>query len=90
MKKVVLKSFAKFIGKHLCQSLSFNKVAGLRPAFYEILINTCFTEHPRATDSESQYFSQTFQKIIIQVLLLMSRGAFRTQWDIYNEAFLRN
>ena len=27
-----LKSFAKFIGKHLCQSFFFNKVAGLRPA----------------------------------------------------------
>ena len=28
----VLRNFAKFIGKHLCQSLIFNKVAGLRPA----------------------------------------------------------
>ena len=31
MKKGVLKNFAKFTGKHLCQSLFFNKVAGLRP-----------------------------------------------------------
>ena len=30
-KKVVLRNFKKFIGKHLCQSLFFNKVAGLRP-----------------------------------------------------------
>ena len=30
--KGVLRSFTKFIGKHLCQSLFFNKVAGLRPA----------------------------------------------------------
>ena len=30
--KGVLRNFAKFSGKHLCQSLSFNKVAGLRPA----------------------------------------------------------
>ena len=28
-KKCILKNFAKFTGKHLCQSLSFNKVAGL-------------------------------------------------------------
>ena len=28
----VLRNFAKFIGKHLCQSLFFNDVAGLRPA----------------------------------------------------------
>ena len=31
-KKRVLRNFAKFTGKHLCQSLFFNKVAGLRPA----------------------------------------------------------
>ena len=31
-KKVVLNNFAKFTGKHLCQSLFFHKVAGLRPA----------------------------------------------------------
>ena len=30
--KGVLRKFAKFTGKHLCQSLFFNKVAGLRPA----------------------------------------------------------
>ena len=30
-KKGVLENFAKFIGKHLCLSLFFNKVAGLRP-----------------------------------------------------------
>ena len=32
MKKGVLRNFAKFTRKHLCQSLFFNKVAGLRPA----------------------------------------------------------
>ena len=32
MKKGVVKNLAKFKGKHLCQSLFFNKVAGLRPA----------------------------------------------------------
>ena len=31
-KKSVLRNFAKFIGKHLCQSLFFNKVAGFRAA----------------------------------------------------------
>ena len=29
-KKGVLRNFTKFKGKHLCQSLFFNKVAGLR------------------------------------------------------------
>ena len=28
----VLRNFVKFTGKHLCQSLFSNKVAGLRPA----------------------------------------------------------
>ena len=31
-KKGVLRNFIKFRGKHLCQSLLFNKVADLRPA----------------------------------------------------------
>ena len=31
LEKGALRSFAKFTGKHLCQSLFFNKVAGLRP-----------------------------------------------------------
>ena len=30
-KKGILKNFTKFTGKHLCQSLFLNKVAGLRP-----------------------------------------------------------
>ena len=30
-KKGVLRNFTKFTGKHLCQSLLFNKVAALRP-----------------------------------------------------------
>ena len=32
VRKGVLRNFAKFTGKHLCQSLFFNKVAGLRSA----------------------------------------------------------
>ena len=31
-KKGVLRNFTKFTGKHLCQSLLFNRVAGLKPA----------------------------------------------------------
>ena len=36
IKKGVRKIFAKFTGKHLCQSLFFHKVAGLRPATVSI------------------------------------------------------
>ena len=44
IKKGVLKHFTEFTGKHLCQSLFFNKVAGLRP-------HTFFTEHLQTTAS---------------------------------------
>ena len=60
-KLCVLKNFVKFTGKQLCQSLLFNKVAGLRPVtllkkrlwqmfsceFREIFRNTFFIEHLR-------------------------------------------
>ena len=44
MKKGVLKIFTKFRGKHLCQSLFFNKAAGLGPAtlLKKRLWHTCF------------------------------------------------
>ena len=32
LRKGALRNFAKFTGKHLCQRLLFNKVAGIRPA----------------------------------------------------------
>ena len=49
MKKGVLRNFTKFTGKHLCQSLFFNKVAG------EISKNNFFTEHLWATASVLLY-----------------------------------
>ena len=47
-KKGVPRNFAKFTGKHLCQSLFFNKVAG--PA--QFLRITLLTEHLRVTASK--------------------------------------
>ena len=45
--KNVLKNFAKFKVKHLCQSLFFNKVAGLRSAtlLKKTLWHRCFPAH---------------------------------------------
>ena len=40
MNKSVLKNFAKFTGNDLCQSLFFNKVAGLMPVKKEIQVYT--------------------------------------------------
>ena len=48
MEKGALRTFSKFTGKHPCQSLFFNKVAGLRP------------EHLRATASDSGLSSICF------------------------------
>ena len=56
VRKDVLRNYAKFTGRHLCQSLFFNKVPGLRPKketlaqvfsceFCEISKNSFFTEH---------------------------------------------
>ena len=46
VRKGVLRKFAKFTGKHLCQSFFFNKVAGLRPAtlLKKKLWHRCFPE----------------------------------------------
>ena len=43
--KDVLRNFAKFTGKYLCQGLFFNKVAGLKPAslLKKILWHRCFS-----------------------------------------------
>ena len=80
-KKVVLRNFAKkFSGKHLCQSLFFNIVAGLRPAtllkkvalaqvfsceFCEISKITSFTEHYWTATSEFHDFSINVNIILI-------------------------
>ena len=44
VKKGVLRNFAKFTGKHLCQSLFFNKVAGRlqEHLFYRTPPDDCF------------------------------------------------
>ena len=44
VRKGVLRNFAKFTGKYLCQSLFFNKVASLRPAtlLKKRLCRSCF------------------------------------------------
>ena len=53
IQKDVLRNFTKFTGKHLCQSLFFNKVAGLRPAtlLKKRLWHNFFTEHLWTTAS---------------------------------------
>ena len=58
--KDVLRNFAKFTGKHLCQSLNFIKKETLAQVFSsefcEISKNTFFTEHLRTTASVKNAF----------------------------------
>ena len=57
--KDVLRNFAKFTGKHLCQGLFFSKVekrdtgTGVSCEFCKISKNTFFTQDLRTTDSEN-------------------------------------
>ena len=57
LRKGVLRNFPKFTGKHLCQRLFSNKVAGLAK-FCEMSKNTFFTEHIRTTATYTLLFSQ--------------------------------
>ena len=62
IKKDVIENFAKYTGKHLCQSLFFNKVANFIKKetlaqvfsceFGEIFKNTFFTEQLKTTASD--------------------------------------
>ena len=47
-KKSIIGNFTKFTGKHLCQSLFFNKAAGLRPPFYRTPLGDCFWSPEKA------------------------------------------
>ena len=52
MKKGVLRNFTKFAGKHLHQSLFFNKVAGLRPVKKEQAFQIRFIKKEQALSCE--------------------------------------
>ena len=70
VKKGVPQNFAKFTGKHLCQSLFFNWVAGIKLMaqrlwhrcfpmnFFKVFKNTFFTEHLRNTAPVTLVFLQ--------------------------------
>ena len=64
-KKGVLRNFTKFTGKHLCQSLFFNKVAVLRPAaLLKRDWRRCFRGHVQHFSSQQKkcckYFAGNF------------------------------
>ena len=75
MKKGVLKNFVNFTGKHMCQSLFFNKVAGLRPA---ALLKKRLRH---------RWFPVNFAEFLITTFLQNTSGrlllSFRITWQIF-------
>ena len=64
-KKDVLRNFTKFTAKHLCQSLFFNNVAGLRTTFltqclFWLLLKLTFTEFQSNFTTAVEKFYCTF------------------------------
>ena len=75
-KKGVLRNFAQLTGKHMCQSLFFNKVAGLRPEeetltqmfscghVWWLLLNIKCTSVVNITDLKDTKKSRTFNNAV--------------------------
>ena len=72
-KKAVLKNFAKFIGKHLSQILSFNKVAGPRPStlLKKRLWHRCFPVN-FVKSSRVPYLENTPGRLLLYIFQYLS------------------
>ena len=66
MKKGVLRNFARFTGKHLCQSLFFNKVEGLFGISFQM---TAFKVSIKLV-LESISIKLVFKKLVLKKLVL--------------------
>ena len=69
----MLRNLTKFTGKHLCQSLFFNKVAETLAQvfsceFCQISKNTFFTEHLRVTLSKKRPWHRSFPVNFVKFL----------------------
>ena len=91
IKKGVPKNFAKFTGKHLCQSLFLNKVAGLSLIkeaveqmfsceICKIFKNTFFTKHLWATACKSSWSQFSLHSIILVAIWM---------FNMYSKTFIR-
>ena len=74
-KKDVLKNFAKFIGKYLCQSFFFNKVVGLRSAtlLKKRLWHRCFPVN-FAKFLRTPFFAEHIWWLLLSILLSLETG----------------
>ena len=69
LKKGVLINFAKSTGKHLCQSLFFNKVAGLRRRCYRTPLVVA-SERNNFVRSNAAKTKKSFFNISINILII--------------------
>ena len=95
MKNVVLENFAKSIGKHLCQSLFFNKVAGLWPVitWKHKMCSKVTTKNSKLQQKKCSaiaiiydFHNFTEQNLIILVSLVLTLTCVRV-WDIWDKVF---
>ena len=74
VRKGILRNFEKLTGKHMCQSLFFNKVAGLRAAtlLKKRLWHRCFSVN-FAKFLRTPFFQNTSGRLLFKELLKCSR-----------------
>ena len=77
-KKVVLRNFAKFTGKLLCQSLFFNKVVGLRPKLLKKRLRHRYFPVKLVKFLRTSFFTEH-----LWWLLLKRICEFDSYWEVY-------
>ena len=78
VKKVILRNFAKFTGKHLCQSPFLNKVASYRPKACNFI----------KKETLVQMFFREFSKFLVTRFLQNTSG--RLRLIVVHHSMLRN
>ena len=76
IKKGVLRNFTKFIVKHVCQSLFFNKVANLRPAtlLKKRLWRRCFPVN-FTKFLRTSFLQNTSRRLLLSLSLLFTESS---------------
>ena len=79
LKKGVLRNFKKFTGKYLCQSLFFNKAAGLRPQAVHVnkkrLWHRCFSVN-FAKFLRTPFLQNTSERLLLLINRLSFPGTY--------------
>ena len=85
-KEGVLKDFAKFTGKHLCQSFSFNEVAIWGLQLYQKRDHRCFTANfPKFL--RTLFFLEQLRWLLLSVVTLNSSMYREYRWIHFHRIF---